>query len=178
MVMTVKTDRYSDGRIRNKYWYLDGQLHREDGPAVMSYDAFGSLNNEVWWNRGRIHRIGGPAILYYLVDVKRTETWCQDNEKHREDGPAVISYNDKGRIEIQEWWIRGDKRRTTHYVGGRMSSDVWKKQNKLHREDGPAVTRDDGHGAYSRWFLENVEIAEVDFAEELDRYVLRRVMDS
>ena len=51
---TVKV--YSNG---NKYWHLNGKLHREDGPAVEYYDGYKS-----WWLNGKRHREDGPAIEY------------------------------------------------------------------------------------------------------------------
>lgn len=40
----------------SKEWYLDGKLHREDGPAIEKYDGTKS-----WWLNGKLHREDGPA---------------------------------------------------------------------------------------------------------------------
>lgn len=40
-----------------RYWYRDGFLHRENGPAVEWPD--GSCE---WWRNGELHREQGPAI--------------------------------------------------------------------------------------------------------------------
>ena len=40
-------------------WYLDGKLHREDGPAVIWADG-----TEEWWLNGKLHREGGPAVIW------------------------------------------------------------------------------------------------------------------
>jgi hypothetical protein len=40
-----------------RYWYEDGQLHRENGPAVEWADG-----SREWWFRGELHRQDGPAI--------------------------------------------------------------------------------------------------------------------
>lgn len=48
-----------------KMWYLNGRLHREDGPAIEWADG----SNE-WWLNGKRHREDGPAV----------EFWC--GEKH------------------------------------------------------------------------------------------------
>jgi len=40
-----------------KRWYLNGKLHRENGPAI-EY-AYGSKE---WWLNGKLHREDGPAI--------------------------------------------------------------------------------------------------------------------
>ncbi|CAB4196751.1 hypothetical protein UFOVP1290_271 [uncultured Caudovirales phage] len=43
----------------NKYWYLEGELHREDGPAVEYPDG-----TKEWWLEGKLHREDGPAVEY------------------------------------------------------------------------------------------------------------------
>lgn len=41
------------------FYYLDGQLHREDGPAVERNNG-----DRQWYQRGLLHRIDGPAIIH------------------------------------------------------------------------------------------------------------------
>jgi hypothetical protein len=41
----------------SKYWYLNGQRHRLDGPAI----EFKNGSKE-WWFNGKKHREDGPAI--------------------------------------------------------------------------------------------------------------------
>jgi len=41
----------------NKWWTLNGQLHREDGPAAEWHDG-----DKAWYSSGQCHRIDGPAI--------------------------------------------------------------------------------------------------------------------
>jgi len=43
----------------HKEWYLDGKLHREDGPAVEK--AYG---DKAWWLNGYLHREDGPAVEF------------------------------------------------------------------------------------------------------------------
>jgi hypothetical protein len=45
---------YANG---DKYWYLNGKRHREDGPAKEH-----SNGNKSWWLNGKLHREDGPAI--------------------------------------------------------------------------------------------------------------------
>ena len=49
---TVKVD--VDG---SKFWYLNGHLHREDGPAFE-----GSKGTKEWYLNGHLHREDGPAV--------------------------------------------------------------------------------------------------------------------
>src|SRR5689334_5937524 len=44
----------SSGR---REWKLDGDLHRDDGPAVRLPDG-----TTEWWRHGRPHRVGAPAV--------------------------------------------------------------------------------------------------------------------
>jgi len=46
----------SDG---TKLWYINGKLHREDGPAVEGADS-----TKMWFINGVRHREDGPAIEY------------------------------------------------------------------------------------------------------------------
>ena len=42
----------------NKIWYLNGQYHREDGPAVEFING-----DTEYWVCGKIHRFDGPAYI-------------------------------------------------------------------------------------------------------------------
>ena len=41
----------------NKFWYKNGRLHREDGPAVEYPNGY-----KEWYFEGEWHRLDGPAI--------------------------------------------------------------------------------------------------------------------
>jgi hypothetical protein len=41
------------------YCYLDGLLHREDGPAITHPDG-----RKIWYLHGKLHREDGPATVY------------------------------------------------------------------------------------------------------------------
>ena len=43
-----------------KVWYLNGEVHREDGPAVEFPDG-----DKVWYINSECHREDGPASEYY-----------------------------------------------------------------------------------------------------------------
>jgi hypothetical protein len=70
--MTGYTTKEIDGVT---YWYLNGKLHREDGPAA----DFAS-GTKFWYLHGKRHREDGPANQFangakwwYLDDVRLTE---------------------------------------------------------------------------------------------------------
>lgn len=49
----VKVDRYGTRR----YYNSAGQLHREDGPAIIY-----PYGGQMWFQNGKLHRTSGPAI--------------------------------------------------------------------------------------------------------------------
>ena len=110
----------------DKYWYLNGKRHREDGPAIEWADGSKSwwLNGEKvteeevignkeeptmetnifgtkrWLLNGKIHREDGPAIEF----KDGYKAWCLNGKRHREDGPAV-EYADGTKF----WWLNGER---------------------------------------------------------------------
>jgi hypothetical protein len=81
---------YPNGR---QEWWLNGNLHREDGPAIIFPDG-----TQSWWLSGNLHREDGPAVIH----SDGTKVWFLNGDPHREDGPAIIWSNG-----YQEWWING-----------------------------------------------------------------------
>ena len=63
-VMTVKVDEVGD-----KYWRIDGKIHRTDGPAVEWADG-----TKEWAIYGLNHRTDGPAVEWAGGDI----TWHLD----------------------------------------------------------------------------------------------------
>ena len=45
-------------RDGTEFWYENGLLHREDGPAVIY-----SNGHKFWYKNGKLHREDGPAIV-------------------------------------------------------------------------------------------------------------------
>lgn len=78
----------------SKRWYLDGQLHRVDGPAVEYPNG-----PKEWWLNGFRHRENGPAIEGKFGDL----SWYKHGKLHREDGPAF----EIG--DLQQWWLYNHK---------------------------------------------------------------------
>ena len=126
----VKTN--ADG---TKMWYVNGQFHREDGPAIEWPNG-----RKAWYVNNKLHRIDGPAIEWsdsnkqWFVNGKRhredgpaiesaggTKEWYVNNKLHRLDGPA-IEYSDG----VKEWYINGKRFHTPE----EWAEAVLKKYNK------------------------------------------------
>jgi len=119
-------------------WYHNGELHREDGPAL-------ELDNGhmQWYQHGKRHRIDGPAIESTWYDHEPKE-WYFEGLRHRENGPAVVQTGGR-----EEWFRHGVLHREDGPALVRSDgSKFWYLNGKLHREDGPAVEHSDGSTAW------------------------------
>jgi antitoxin component YwqK of YwqJK toxin-antitoxin module len=79
-MIEVKKEYYPGGTIKNECHYLNGYLHREDGPALISYYEDGDIQFKTYYKSGF---------------------------RHREDGPALIGYNENGDVRYKEYWSNG-----------------------------------------------------------------------
>jgi len=77
----------------SKEWRLNGQLHREDGPAVEWANG-----NKEWYFNGDLHREDGPAVEY----ASGSKYWYLNDQLHREDGPAIELADGS-----KEWYLNG-----------------------------------------------------------------------
>ena len=65
--------------FKTKYWYINNELHREDGPAI-EY-AYG---DKIWYLHDKVHREDGPAVeradgvKYWYFRGKKID--CKDND--------------------------------------------------------------------------------------------------
>jgi hypothetical protein len=139
--------KFDDGRefIQNpdgKEWFLNGELHREDGPAVEATNG-----DKFWYLNGEYHREDGPAEEY----ANGNKFWYLNGELHREDGPACEYANGD-----KEWYLNNKLHREDgpayEYANG---DKFWYLNDKLHREDGPAVERANGHKS---WYLNGKQV--------------------
>ncbi len=92
--------------INNK----NGNLHRENGPAVIHPDG-----RQFWYIDGNLHREDGPAMI---GNAGKILEWFKHGFRHREDGPAIIEYDECGNLLYETWYMN----------------------NAIHREHGPAYT--------------------------------------
>ena len=72
-MIEYKVKVYNDGV---KEWYLNGERHREDGPAVDFANGY-----KTWWINGQRHREDGPAIEY----ANGIKKWYLKNEQLTEE---------------------------------------------------------------------------------------------
>jgi hypothetical protein len=66
----------------DRYWFLNGKRHREDGPAVIR--GYGAAKE--WWLNGLLHRIDGPAI----ERPERTSEWWWNGKHFLVDSQEIL----------------------------------------------------------------------------------------
>ena len=155
----IHTIKYYDKEKTTKEyerWTLNGENHREDGPACIGYNEDGSVWCEIYYINNKHHREDGPAWIEYCKDgsISYLE-YCLNGEKHRKDGPAIIWYNEDGSIDALYYYLNGREFTEENYFklissknritvlfddfDDNASSKEYYLDDKLHREDGPAV---------------------------------------
>lgn len=111
-----------------EHWRLNGKLHREDGPAISMPDGA-----KMWYVNGLEHRIGGPAILH----PNGENMWYVNGLQHRIDGPASIEY-DIDAIMFT-WYLDGEEYDLADWLEKTPITDEQKTQivlNYKFLEDG------------------------------------------
>ena len=127
----------------SRWWYINGELHREDGPAIEYPDG-----TEEWYQDGKQHRLDGPAV----VKLDGSNEWYQNGLLHRLDGPA-LEKEDNPRWSWKEQWLRDGKyhRDDGPAIETSYGDNKWFQDGKLHREDGPAVIK--AEGSHKEWYI-------------------------
>jgi hypothetical protein len=134
------------------WWYLDGQKHRTDGPAVIWPDG-----TQAWWLNDQRHRTDGPALIW----PDGTQAWYLNGQRHRTDGPAVI-HSDGTRC----WWLNGQLHRTNGpAVISASGAQHWYLNGQKHRTDGPAVIWADGT---QHWYLNDRLCTEAEWRQQVE----------
>ena len=78
----IEIDEYG-----TKVWYLNGKLHRKDGPAIEYANGY-----KEWWFNGLRHREDGPAREYIDGDK---EWWLNSRQYSKEDYTLMLFFGVK-----------------------------------------------------------------------------------
>jgi len=102
----------------NKQWYLNGKIHREDGPAIEYPDG-----TKEWYFNGKLHREDGPALEY----PNGSKLWYVNDKPHRIDGPAVEYSNG-----FKEFFLFGEKfeDEKVYKASASILKSIWIKHDK------------------------------------------------
>jgi hypothetical protein len=103
----------ADGTIR---WKLNGELHREDGPALKFIDG-----TEFWYRHGLLHREDGPALEY----ADGTKKWYLEG----------IEYSEKDWIKITKPKIQFYIKCVIGYITAEPSYDTYSYHDEKNNRE-------------------------------------------
>ena len=77
----------------DKFWYQNGKLHREDGPAIEYANG-----DKSWYQNGKMHRTDGPVIeranghkAWYIDSIYYSfSKWCEKLNLSREEKCELV----------------------------------------------------------------------------------------
>ena len=125
-------------------YFIDGKLHRLDGPAeehadVYYCDNFTRKGNKLWYVNGLLHNLSGPAII-----APRCVAWYVNGLLHRTDGPAYTN-----NIDEYHWYVNGLRHRLDGPAVVSEYEEIWYVNGLLHNLSGPAEIK----SAYTAWYV-------------------------
>ena len=105
------------------YRNAEGQLHREDGPAVIW-----TSGTQEWYINNKRHRVDGPVLIW----SNGSQEWYINGLLSRENGPAVIHANGK-----QVWYLNDRRHREDGpAIMCADGSQYWYINDLYHRDNG------------------------------------------
>ena len=124
---------------RKIFWYKNGNLHREDGPAYIDSSGY-----EEWWLNGK----------NYFSESE----WKKELEKLKKKSPIKKKIEKKIDSKVLKLNSKKDSI-PENYTGvveweeQEKEYKVWLKDGEWHREDGPAIVYNDGE---KEWWLDGI----------------------
>ena len=173
---------YDNFKIKFDGWYVNGKLHREDGPALVEYYENGQIMSNECYVNGKLHREDGPALVeYYENGQIKSQKWYENAKLHKNDYSAIINYYENGQMDEYEYLHKKHYPEIIHYYeNGYLhkkyypeiikyheynikdatifeyyeTGQKWKKDGKYYREDGPSIIeyRENGQINLKTWY--------------------------
>ena len=148
---------------RIRYFNSNDKLHRDDGPASISYfdNTRNNISNEAYYQNGLMHRDNGPASITYLKDGSVIKSWYTKGKLTQNNLPNFVRTNSNG----TEHWSFSTQNGVSHREGGPAAKLAdgtleWRVRGMLHNPDGPAVIHPSGVKDY---YLKNIPYSEEEF---------------
>jgi antitoxin component YwqK of YwqJK toxin-antitoxin module len=81
---------WSNGNKRDEAYFLNLNLHREDGPARHGWYKNGTKEFESYFINGKLHREDGPAYQEWDRDGTKKKYWLDGKEYSKEEYKAIM----------------------------------------------------------------------------------------
>ena len=130
-----KVEYYDNGNIQSVSYKLNGEVHREDGPAYQTWFENGQKRAKYYYIDGKINRVDGPAFQnWYENGQQESEQYIINDLLHREDGPAYQEWSENGQLKHEEYYIDGDDYKRENWLEElkKMNSPYYDNQKMLY----------------------------------------------
>jgi len=146
---------------KSREWWIDGKLHRENGPAIITKWPggfsrieyyIGGVRHRVdrpaivektrmgvsrldWYTRGELHNDTSPAVLHFHINRKISlREWYSHGVFHRDDGPAREKYTETGELRRTEWWQHGQRHNANGpaIIKNNGKTTMWYRNGRMH----------------------------------------------
>lgn len=134
-----------------KIYFVDGKVHKLDGPAIINYTKINSnefyVDKELWYKNDIQHRDDNkPAVKIYnkfgnLLEIR----YFVEGKRHKDNGASVIFFYDNGNIHGLKYYknnILNNSNKPSDiefYNNGKKKHEIYCLNNRIHRNNGPAV---------------------------------------
>ena len=126
---------YSNNKVKSIVYKLNGQKHREDGPAIQEWYEDEQKFIEEYFIKNEYHREDGPAIQEWHENGKVfRQLYYLHDKMHREDGPAAIYYKKNGKIGNTIYCLNDIRYNREEWIEKlkEMDSPHYEEQKKLY----------------------------------------------
>ena len=123
---------YANG---DKFWYLNDELHREDGPAID-----GSSGHKEWYLNGNLHREDGPAVEW----ADGYKSWWLNGECLTEEEHRVRMYPVVETPKTKELFTIVEIKENTHDGSATLTVDIEPEMVQMVLEKGLTAMIIDG----------------------------------
>ena len=117
-LVKIEKDPDTNRKLREQWWANETRplLHREDGPAIQTWDKdTGVLVSEWHYFFGTRHRDDGPSRIerHPVTGETLSESWSYHDVLHRTDGGPALWRKDPetGVVTREEYWQSGVEHR-------------------------------------------------------------------
>jgi hypothetical protein len=134
------------GSFEEEHYDENGQLHNDNGPARIAYNAATGLTVKEWRKHGKPHRIGGPANDKTWENGDSDLEYYEEGVPHNSLGPSRVADLRSQDVYIVEYHDHGKKHREgkepsyTFRKNG-VETRKWYVDDKLMKEESPAQVR-------------------------------------
>ena len=98
---------FINNSIKIETYYLNGKEHRENGPALIKYNKNGLIISKMFFYYGKKHKENGPAEIWFRENIISIENYFFNDNLHKFDGPAFNMYDYDQSKFLEGYYVNG-----------------------------------------------------------------------